>query len=455
MHCSPSPSTCPQIWDALYRLVIAGLVAIVAAFIYIIYLASTSGGSFSEVIGFVMAMGNTYGVLLLTLLMGNGLVALPMHLWKLGDVDRGLWELYMSVRSLTCGYLTVSYVGFLTPLHQCQATFTEEAFQDARYEMEDCEVEVEKIIEILDKSSSAALRNEVGPLVAVLKDKVSNFQFGPRSKSRSYMRSFQVEQVDDHVLVSPPHLIKLHARLMTAQIKARAAERRWNVLLAESERQEVSMAVLRRFLHEFITWSRSHSSIQMVSAARASLSQSGWCSISTAPAADPTNATTSSTASGSAGGAGAAPFSVFNPWTWSAPSFLQPHVRNLYLLWSQRLYTHSCRAAAVVCGLMSLLILWCEMLMSSQVDSPIGLLMTAYDYQQSSSVMVQAVSFVVLMYMSMCTYWPLFRLNIGWAYQLQGPQQSSPFSLIFNAEYLSRLQFTIGYNFLMFLNVPK
>jgi hypothetical protein len=115
----------------------------------------------------------------------------------------------------------------------------EESFQDARYEMEDCEVEIHKIIGILDKSGSAALRNEVGPFVDILNDKISNFQFGQRSKSRAFVRGFQAERVDDNELVSKNHLIKLHARLMTAQIKARAAERRWNVLLAECERQEV------------------------------------------------------------------------------------------------------------------------------------------------------------------------------------------------------------------------
>ena len=148
-------------------------------------------------------------------------------------------------------------------------------------------------------------------------------------------------------------------------------------------------------------------------------------------------------------------FSMCNPWTWRVPDFLRPYCEGLYVLWAQRLYVHSCRAAAVICGVMSILILWSEMLMSSQLHSPIGIFMTAYDYQTSNSVMVQGISFIALMYMSMCTYWPLFRLNIGWTYKLQGPQQSSPFSLIFNAEYLSRLQFTIGYNFLMYLNVPK
>jgi hypothetical protein len=88
-----------QICDAVYRLLIAGVVALVAGLVYIVYLVSTSGAGLWQVVGFVMAMGNTYGVLLITLLMGNGLVALPMHLWRLGDIDRGLQELYLSVRT--------------------------------------------------------------------------------------------------------------------------------------------------------------------------------------------------------------------------------------------------------------------------------------------------------------------------------------------------------------------
>ena len=195
--------------------------------------------------------------------------------------------------------------------------------------------------------------------------------------------------------------------------------------------------------------------IRLLKEQHRSLAQEGWCALLSST---PTDTTTSAYGSPSPTQT-SAPAGYFtslcSPWTWSAPRFCQPYCTNLYVIWSQRLYTHTCRAAAVLCGAMSILVLWCEMLMSSHVDSPIGLLMTAYSYQKSNSIMVQAVSFVALMYMSICTYWPLFRLNIGWTYQLQGPQQSSPFSLIFNAEYLSRLQFTIGYNFLMYLNVSK
>jgi hypothetical protein len=41
-----------------------GLIALAAGVIYIIYMVSSTGGSLSEVVGFVMAMGNTYGMYL-------------------------------------------------------------------------------------------------------------------------------------------------------------------------------------------------------------------------------------------------------------------------------------------------------------------------------------------------------------------------------------------------------
>lgn len=37
----------------------------------------------------------------------------------------------------------------------------------------------------------------------------------------------------------------------------------------------------------------------------------------------------------------------------------------------------------------------------------------------------------------------------------QGNQQSPATSLIFNGTYLSRLQFSLGYNYLLFLNVQR
>ena len=133
-------------------------------------------------------------------------------------------------------------------------------------------------------------------------------------------------------------------------------------------------------------------------------------------------------------------------------------LQSLHHMWLLKIRSPFYATLSIVCSCFSALILWSEMVLASQLRSPIAYLMGAYDdamVSDESSVLVQAVAFVFLAYMSICTYWSLFRINLGWAYSLQGPQQSSPSSLIFNAEYFSRLQFTLGYNFLVILHAPR
>ena len=114
-----------------------------------------------------------------------------------------------------------------------------------------------------------------------------------------------------------------------------------------------------------------------------------------------------------------------------------------------------CRFFSALCGVLSFTILWSELFMAAGWRSPVAFMMGAYSPQRNlNEVVIQAVSFLALSYMSICTYWSLFRLNLGWAFTLQGPQLSPPSSLIFNGEYFSRLQFALGYNFLMLLNLP-
>ena len=124
-----------------------------------------------------------------------------------------------------------------------------------------------------------------------------------------------------------------------------------------------------------------------------------------------------------------------------------------------RYLKHICRIASVCCMVLSALILWSEMVMSTHLHSPIASMMGAYpngsNTNTGNSTVAQGISFIALAYMSMCLYWSLFRMNLGWAFTLQGPQQSPPSSLIFNGEYFSRLQFPLGYNFMLILNAAR
>jgi hypothetical protein len=70
--------------------------------IFIIYVLATKGSSGAvQFVGFMMAMGNTYGIVLIILLMGNGLIALPRRLWNMGNTEVELNRLYLQVIPLT------------------------------------------------------------------------------------------------------------------------------------------------------------------------------------------------------------------------------------------------------------------------------------------------------------------------------------------------------------------
>jgi hypothetical protein len=125
------------------------------------------------------------------------------------------------------------------------------------------------------------------------------------------------------------------------------------------------------------------------------------------------------------------------------------------LFWRKHLFLWSCRALACLCGFGSLLIFYSELGMTFGVESPIGATIIALSSSGAGIFPIQLVSFLFLAYMSLCTFWSLFKMNLGWSYTLHGPHQSPASSLLFNANYMSRLQFPLGYNFLLFLNSNK
>jgi hypothetical protein len=115
-------------------------------------------------------------------------------------------------------------------------------------------------------------------------------------------------------------------------------------------------------------------------------------------------------------------------------------------------FSFFCRFLSLLCAIASGLIFYCEIGMSSNAQTPIGDSIVELNKSGAGVFIVQALSFAYLFYMSLCTFWSLFKINLGWSFTLQGPHQSPSSSLLFNATYLSRLQFSLGYNFLLFLN---
>jgi hypothetical protein len=78
--------------------VFSNLALFVLLLAFLIYMVIMKGSTVTfQFIGFMMALGNTYGVLLIIVLMGHGLVALPQRLWQIGNAEAELVQQYLLV----------------------------------------------------------------------------------------------------------------------------------------------------------------------------------------------------------------------------------------------------------------------------------------------------------------------------------------------------------------------
>lgn len=308
-------------------------------------------------IGFLMALGNTYGILLLCFFMGNGLVGLPVRLWQMSDAEGELQRLYLA------------------------APAVEASYQEARFELEDCVAEVQKcgrFIYTHAAPSRTQLLGNVDVLLAVV-GAVSPSLITSSSSSRTSSSSLQqlLSDVEDKTGTEEESLAKyntilvqLHARLKRSHMLALVTSRKWRLLCSRAQR-----------LGGGGSGGEQHNS-------------------------------------GAAATAG----------------------------------KHGALKTLSVCSaLLSVVVIWSELVMASSLSSPIGLVLVSLS--SYNPVWVQTVSFLTLAYVSTCAYWSLFRGNLfGLEYVVSSPQLSPPAALIVNGEYFTRLQFSVGFNFLLLLN---
>lgn len=138
----------------------------------------------------------------------------------------------------------------------------EGAYQDARYSLEDCESEVQAVVEAVETRLGTGMG--VDPIcvshVRTLQLKVENFQFSGRSNSKQHLRALQSEtgakssssgrsshasgmmsssSTAAAVSLEKPYLVDLHSRLIRAQIRAGSSERRWKLLAQHISSVEV------------------------------------------------------------------------------------------------------------------------------------------------------------------------------------------------------------------------
>ena len=145
---------------------------------------------------------------------------------------------------LLCAMMMVLCAMMITTSHALlQAAAIEEAYQDDKYELDDCENEVTRISDVLDKAGpNSILHSDIGAFVQLLKGKLTM----DRAPQRTSFHSYRVESISEFELVKKAYLTDLHKRLIIAQLKFKASQRRWIVLIDQYKRQQVRRRSGRR-----------------------------------------------------------------------------------------------------------------------------------------------------------------------------------------------------------------
>ncbi|KAG5189772.1 LMBR1-like membrane protein [Tribonema minus] len=335
--------------------------------------------------GFLMAWGNTYGLMLIVLLMGHGLVEVPRQLWITSFPERQLQLLYF------------------------RATQIDTSLYDAIYDLEDAEKEFEKIQRAHRSGGGDAMTREQAKMslyieaIQATRDKFDLSAAGNGRTARPAANNIDsplpAKKAKKKQLTPVGELVSLHSRLRNGQEKVVAGRQRWEDLMNQ-------VALLELIV------SKQLPRPQSVTAGR-----------------------------------GSNPLKRF-------ATFVQLKSARALWFWRLHLEHRVLRLTAVLCFVLSAMVIWSEVALAAPVDlSPFGKIIQSFEGK--SPLLIQAAALIPFLYMSLCCYRSLFKLRLLSSLALNGPHQSLPGQLMFNAQYLVRLQFPLGYNFLTLLHYEK
>lgn len=322
-----------------------------------------------------MALGNTYGLLLVSLLLGYGLVDVPRQLWSHAYPEGELRRT------------------------RIVASNADEALFEAVWELQDCEALIDAALAKVgsqEENGAALLDLRYASCVdKLLARRNSTATLSPslqRRKTLGRRRTQSEEALDTTPTIQ--YLAKLNSRLQHAQANIIAAEQTWNAIVAKnklySDLVEGSIPRPQRREPAESTW-------------KAVLAGMGCCA---------------------------------------------SYLRFVWLKWLRAPFY---LALGISCAFLSVMVLWSEATLSFPFNaSPFALLLGVFDSGESKDrgVLFQLAALIPLLYMSICVYSCLFKLSLFGSYRLRGSKQSPGVALVFNAQYLVRLQFPLGYNYL-------
>lgn len=129
-------------------------------------------------------------------------------------------------------------------------------------------------------------------------------------------------------------------------------------------------------------------------------------------------------------------------------------LNRLEWLWACRLYPWAMKALTIFLASLSVLVVWCEAIMSinnqhfmenSKIGnlSPLSLLAHAFAGQR---IVLQLFTILTMTYIAVCAYYAMFRIKFFNFYRLV-PHHADPYSMLFSALFMSRIMAPLCYNY--------
>lgn len=393
--------------DGMRKLMLGHLIRLLVFTVFIIWLAIHLREV--NVIPVLIALGNTYGLLLVSLLLGYGLVALPRSMWRQARPEYELRKLYL------------------------MAVKTDDKLFEAVWKLQDIEYKIDcavaRIVDLDDNDKNEMFYKYCVNELLRVKNETADLK--PELHMRRTTNRNQSNHDDDDGNLSSifdqgqrptlKELVDLNKHLKRAQENVFNAEQRWNAILEK---------------HCFF----SEMNLDVSTANTGSTAVPGSRTISPLVPGPMMSSETSARIT-------ADPLLIVS----------KEKTCRSRLAWFWVRYCRALvyRCVALFCAAMSVAILWSEATLAIPYNlSPFSLIQEYLSHGNNDDqhgILFQIAALIPLLYMAICTANGLFQVGRFGPYCLRGNKQSHGVALVINAQYLVRLQFPLAYNYLLML----
>ncbi|KAL7470533.1 hypothetical protein ACHAXS_010784 [Conticribra weissflogii] len=414
----------------IFLMILMGAVAVVAMAIHLqsIRLVQT-------VLPVLMALGNTYGLVLVSLLLGNGLVNIPKRFWREACPAQELRR----ARIMICG--------------------AEEELFEAVWELEDVEKHIESVCRYavgfnlgsVGSEEEEGGENENGTSLGIvggetatakatgcgLMLKCCNFRNCWRSCKCTRDEVTQFHQCLEELVRRKNETNELSAEQRPGRSANPSSPNHRNRTESENESDAMAQEAIQNMDVQYLV--KLNAQLKRAQE-RAVSAQLRWNHLIERnhlfSALDEENSTSDTLVGASATAGNGA----------SRRNFMQR-------LWVRHLRYHTFRVLAIITAVLSVFVLLSEVTLAAPLNlSPFSWVLHSLDHFDSGArILFQTCALIPLLYMSLCVYTCLFQMSLLGPNCLRGNRQSHGVALIFNAQYLVRLQFPLGYNYLLML----